>query len=91
MEESLKNVGDIRQEDQQLLLEIGKKIRMLRKEKKLSYIELAKDIGISRNTYNQIELGQTKFKIGMLISILEYHDITLKQFLEDIINNMNAE
>lgn len=77
---------DVRLEDQQLLLEIGRKIKMLRKKKKLSYIALAEAIGISRNTYNQVELGQTKFKIGTLLSILAFHDISLKQFLKEVIS-----
>lgn len=40
------------------LQEVGSKIRFLRKEKKMSQLELAEAIGVTQNTIYLIETGQ---------------------------------
>lgn len=40
-----------------ILSELGSKIRSLRKEKKISQENLAKTVGISRNTLSKLENG----------------------------------
>lgn len=75
---------DIPIEHQELMIKIGKKIRELRKDKGLSYIELAEQIGISRNSYNQIELGVSNFQFISLLSILKYYGISISDFFKDI-------
>ncbi len=40
-----------------ILSELGSKIRSLRKEKKISQEDLAKTVGISRNTLSKLENG----------------------------------
>lgn len=71
-------------EHQEALLKIGKKIRELRKDKQLTYHELAIQVGISRNTYNQMELGIVNFQIGSLLAILMFHGIGLEQFFKEL-------
>ena len=75
---------EISPEHQELFFEIGKRIRELRKSKGISYIELANQIGISRNSYNQVELGISNFQFSTLLVILKYHKIGVKAFLKDI-------
>ena len=75
---------EISPEHQELMIEIGKRIKELRKAKQLSYIKLAKQIGISRNSYNQLELGIINFQFGTLMAVLQYHGIGLEEFLKDL-------
>ena len=53
------------------LQEVGSKIRFLRKEKKMSQLELAEAIGVTQNTIYLIETGQSEMKLGKLFSIAE--------------------
>lgn len=75
---------DIPQEHQELMIEIGKRIRELRKDKGMSYIEFAEQIGISRNSYNQLELGISNFQFISLVTVLKYHGIELVDFFKDL-------
>lgn len=54
------------------LVRIGKQIRKLRKQKKVSIIKMSEDIGISRNAISQLEHGKVYFKISALLKILDY-------------------
>ena len=75
---------EITEKDHEFLLKIGKRIKELRKDKQLAYIELAKQVEISKNTYNQMELGNINFQIGSLLAILKYHDIGFEQFFKEL-------
>lgn len=75
---------EIAPEHQVIFREIGIKIKELRKGKGLSYIELAKGIGISRNSYNQLELGISNFQFITLLAVLKYHGIGLTEFFKDL-------
>lgn len=65
------------------LHEIGRKLKELRKANGLSYIEIAKKIGIARNSYNQLELGSSNFEFITLLAVLKYHGIGLREFFKD--------
>lgn len=67
-----------------LMLAIGERIRDLRKEKNISYEKMAEKIGISRNSYNAIELGKTNFQFLTLLRILKYHNISIFQFIDSV-------
>lgn len=73
---------EIAPEHQEVFRDIGGRIKELRKVKGLSYIELAKEVGISRNSYNQLELGISNFEFITLLSVLKYHGITLQEFFQ---------
>ena len=73
-------------EHQELFLEIGKQIRNLRKDKGIGYIELAEQIGISRNTYNQLELGISNFQFITLLEVLKFYRIDLAEFFKEFKN-----
>ncbi|MGI6311431.1 MAG: helix-turn-helix transcriptional regulator [Bacteroidales bacterium] len=68
----------------ELLLEVGEKIKDLRKTRSISYTQISKEIGISRNGYNNIELGKSNFQIMTLLRILSYHNISIFDFFESI-------
>lgn len=75
---------EIEPEHQELMFEIGRRIRELRKKKKISYIDLSKEIGISRNSYNQLELGISNFQFVTLLVVLKYHNIGIEEFFNDL-------
>ncbi len=68
----------------ELMIAIGEKIKDLRKEKNISYIKMAEEIGVSRNGYNNIELAKSNFQFQTLIRILSYHNTTVFEFFESL-------
>jgi DNA-binding XRE family transcriptional regulator len=81
---SIMNPKEIPSEHQKMMIEIGKRLRELRKSKDMSYIEFAKKNGISRNSYNQMELGISNFQFISLLVILKEHGIGLEIFFKDL-------
>lgn len=75
---------EILESDQEIMVEIGAKIRKLRKDKNLTYIKMAEKCGINRNTYNSMENGKVYFTISKLLAILRYHNISLSEFFKDL-------
>lgn len=76
---------EIDQEFKDLTLAIGEKIKELRKQKNIGYIQISKEIGISRNCYNSLELGkQPNFQFLTLPRILKYHNVSFFQFIESL-------
>ncbi len=67
-------------EHQKLMSEIGERIKKLRLEKEKGLIEMAKEIGISRNEYSAIESGKIYYKFSTLLRILDYHKISFWDF-----------
>ncbi len=68
----------------ELMLAIGEKIKDLRKNRGMSYVEMAKEIGISRNGYNNIELAKSNFQFFTLLRILSYHEIDFFDFIDSL-------
>ena len=68
----------------ELMLLIGEKIKDLRKKSGRSYIEMAKEIGLSRNGYNNIELAKSNFQFFTLLRILSYHEIDFFDFIDSL-------
>ena len=62
-----------------MFINIGKTIREVRKERKVSQVQLAKALGMSRTTIGQIENGTVQ-EIGVrkLIRVLEYLGLELR-------------
>lgn len=71
-------------EHQELMIEIGKRLRELRKIKGMTYIEFAEQIGISRNGYNNLELGISNFQFITLVTVLNYYGISVSDFFKDL-------
>ena len=75
---------EIPPENQDLFREIGKRVKELRKGKGLTYVQLAEQIGMSRNAYNQMELGIRNFQLITLLEVLKFHGIGLNEFFKDL-------
>jgi transcriptional regulator with XRE-family HTH domain len=75
---------EISQEQQELYNKIGKRLRDLRNAKGVNYITFSKEIGIARNSYNQIELGRLNFQFSTLLLVLKYHNISVSDFFREL-------
>jgi transcriptional regulator with XRE-family HTH domain len=75
---------EIKPEHQALMTEIGRRIKKLRTDKNLGYIEMAKAMGISRNAYDAIELGNVYFNFSSLLLIANYHSIHISKLLRGL-------
>lgn len=71
-------------EHQQLLKELGNRIKQYRIEKGIGYIEMAEEIGISRNAYNLLENGKIYFSFSTLLKVLSFHKIEISDFFKDL-------
>ena len=54
----------------------AEKIRMLRKEKKLTQAEVAKEVGLSARGYQDLELG-AKPGFDNLLHIADFYDVSV--------------
>jgi DNA-binding XRE family transcriptional regulator len=75
---------DIRPKHEDLMLNIGVKLAELRKMKNISSSGLAREVGISRNAYHQMESGKVYFNVISLLNVLEYHKISATDFFNDL-------
>lgn len=71
-------------EDAELMEAIGIRIRELRKDRKVKGVELAKEVGISRNALGLMESGKVYFKFSALLKILRYFKISPQKFFKDL-------
>ena len=71
-------------EHQKLMSEIGERIKKLRLEKEKGLIEMANEIGLSRNEYSLIERGQIYCKLSTILRILDYHSISFSEFTKNL-------
>ena len=71
-------------EHQELMVKIGEKLQELRKAKKISSSGLAKEVRISRNAYHQLESGKVYFNVLSLLQVLDYHQILVSSFFENL-------
>lgn len=60
-----------------LLIAIGKNIRKIREEKKVSQAELAARCNYEKSNMSRIESGKTNLTIGTLLNIAESLDTTI--------------
>jgi transcriptional regulator with XRE-family HTH domain len=71
-------------EHQKLMSELGDRIKALRTDKNKGLIEMANEIGISRNEYSLMQQGKIYFKFSTLLRILDYHKISFPDFIEGL-------
>ena len=78
-------VLDISKQDKKKLIEIGEKVRKLRKEKtKNNLKEMAKILSMDKKTYYRIERGEGDYYITNLLKIAFYHEISLAELFEGL-------
>lgn len=75
---------EILPDHKQVMDEIGNRLQKLRKEKGKKSGEIAKEVKIGRNTYSRIEHGDIYFKFSTLLSILDYHKVSVCEFFKDL-------
>lgn len=66
-------------------LEIGSFIRSIRKKRKLTQVEIAKTINVSRNTIQNLESGKN-FTVNTLFKVLKEFDL-LNDLHREILRN----
>ncbi|MGD0340498.1 MAG: helix-turn-helix transcriptional regulator [Bacteroidales bacterium] len=69
---------------------IGEKLQLLRKSKNLSVSGLAKEIGISRNAYSQIENGKVYCNFLSVLQVLDFYQVDAKKFFHDLESNSDS-
>lgn len=75
---------EVKPEHHEFLLTIGNKVQELRKNKNLSSSGLAKQLGISRNAYSQMEKGKTYFYLLNLLKVLDFHNKAATEFFKEL-------
>jgi DNA-binding XRE family transcriptional regulator len=74
----------VKPKHQMIMSSIGEKLQLLRKSKNLSVSGLAKEIGISRNAYGQIENGKVYCNFLSILQVLDFHHVDAKNFFNQL-------
>ncbi|MBN2634755.1 MAG: helix-turn-helix transcriptional regulator [Prolixibacteraceae bacterium] len=78
------NKKEISEDNQLLLTSIAKRLEEMRKSKGIGYVDFAKEVGISKNVYYQIEQGKSNFQINTLMVILQHHEVSFIDFIQSL-------
>ncbi len=78
----------VEEQDVAVIGEIGEKLEKLREKQGSSIHAYAKELGISRNSYTQMEQGKIYFNLRNLLLILSYHGLDLNTFIGTDIENL---
>jgi transcriptional regulator with XRE-family HTH domain len=62
---------------------VGRKIRQLRRQRKLTQVELAEKIGIHQSDLSRMEQGEYKVGLDTLLKILGTFDMSIGEFFEE--------
>lgn len=62
---------------------VGRKIRQLRRQRKLTQVELADRIGIHQSDLSRMEQGEYKVGLDTLLRILQTFDLSIGDFFEE--------
>lgn len=62
---------------------VGRKIRQLRRQRKLTQVELAETIGIHQSDLSRMEQGQYKVGLDTLLKILQTFDVSIGEFFDE--------
>ena len=71
-------------EQQTVLVDFGKELKRLRKNRKKSYTDMAEILGLSKNTYYLMEKGTLNFQFSTYLQVLNYYGISEIELLKDI-------
>ena len=63
---------------------VGQKIRQLRKERKLTQVELSQRLGIQQSDLSRMEQGEYRFSLDTLFRILAEFKMSIGEFFEDV-------
>ncbi len=62
---------------------VGRKIRQLRRQRKLTQVELASRIGIHQSDLSRMEQGEYKVGLDTLLKILKMFNLGIGEFFEE--------
>lgn len=62
---------------------VGRKIRQLRRQRKLTQTELAEKIGIHQSDLSRMEKGEYKVGLDTLLRILQTFNLSIGEFFEE--------
>lgn len=62
---------------------VGRKIRQLRRQRKLTQVELAERIGVHQSDLSRMEQGEYKVGLDTLLKILQTFDLSIGDFFEE--------
>lgn len=62
---------------------VGRKIRQLRRQRKLTQVELAERIGIHQSDLSRMEQGEYKVGLDTLLKILQTFNLGIGEFFEE--------
>jgi transcriptional regulator with XRE-family HTH domain len=62
---------------------VGRKIRQLRRQRKLTQVELAERIGIHQSDLSRMEKGEYKVGLDTLLKILQTFELSIGDFFEE--------
>src|SRR5512138_3895696 len=62
---------------------VGRKIRQLRRQRKLTQTELAEKIGIHQSDLSRMEQGEYKVGLDTLLKILQTFNLSIGEFFEE--------
>lgn len=63
---------------------VGRKIRQLRKERKLTQTELSSRIGIQQSDLSRMEKGEYRVSLDTLFKILAEFKLSIGEFFDDV-------
>jgi len=63
---------------------VGRKIKRLRKERRLTQTELSSRIGIQQSDLSRMEKGEYRVSLDTLFKILAEFDVTIGEFFDDL-------
>jgi transcriptional regulator with XRE-family HTH domain len=76
--------GQLREQVHQVML-VGRKIRRLRKERRLTQTELSGRIGIQQSDLSRMEKGEYRVSLDTLFKILAEFDVSIGEFFDDVV------
>ena len=62
---------------------VGRKIRQLRRQRKLTQVELADRIGVHQSDLSRMEQGEYKVGLDTLLKILQTFDLSIGDFFDE--------
>ena len=62
---------------------VGRKIRQLRRQRKLTQVELADRIGIHQSDLSRMEQGEYKVGLDTLLKVLQTFDLSIGDFFDE--------
>jgi DNA-binding XRE family transcriptional regulator len=74
----------VKSEHKEFMMKVGLKLQELRKDKNISISFLARELGISRNAYSQLEKGHVYSNFWNLMCVLDYFNCSAEIFFKNL-------